>query len=711
MKTLIIAEKPSLATEIAKAIGNLKRYDGYFLGEKYIVSFAFGHLMVLKDVDDYLNRGKTKWTIGELPFVPNNFEFKIRDDSGVKKQYKILTSLMNDKEVGIIVNAGDADREGEVIINNIINSGLKKPLDKKIERLWLKSINQEEIRASIAKMKSVEETSNLYREGLARTYLDWLYGINFTRYITLKSGTLLPVGRVLTPIVKKVYDRNKEIEEFIPVDYVELDVIVKKDDISLKTTIKNSRYPENKPREEIKLEVKELNKLPCTVVDKTIKTVEKKPKKLFSLTTLQNHLAKVYKLTLEETLQGAQELYEKGYLTYPRTNSEYLTNSEKSDVKKLIDIYKSKGHNLELKTHKGIFDDSKVESHSALLPTVKSPQFSVLSKNQQLVYKAVLGRFLSNFLIDKTLVEETVAKFKKGKYTFELKGNTIKQEGFYKYEKPDSKEKILPNFEIGELVDGEFIDADKQTQSPKSITLVEMNNYLKNPFREERKQEEEISDEKEYLEMLKGLEIGTVATRDSIIGNAVKYGYITEVKTVLSITDKGKYLIEALAKLNIDMSKEKTVETSIALKAINRNEISIEAALDEAKSYFARVLDKSIEIPKAPFEQGKKINGKVVVREKIATCPKCGRNIYESSKSFYCEGYNQDPICKFSLWKEDKFFEQRGKKLTKTMAKSLIKGDFVEVKNLIDENGNKFDASIKLNIGERYNSYQIKRPI
>lgn len=720
MKKLIIAEKPSLAMEIVKAIGKMTRNDGYFENEKYIVSFAFGHLMVLQDIDDYYKRGKTKWTIEELPFVPQAFLFKLRDDSGVIKQYNVLKNLIKREDVTHIVNCGDADREGEVIINNIIYKALHElKLQKEVERLWLKSINQEEIQNSLNRLKPIVETKNLYSEGLARTYLDWLYGINLTRYVSIKAGDLLPVGRVLTPIVKKVYDRKKEIENFVPENYVEIEVLIKKDDQELKATVKNSKFKAPIDRDKIKELVKTLNLADSIVTDKQIKSVEKKPKKLFSLTTLQNHMVKNHKMTLEDTLKHVQSLYEKGYVTYPRTNTEYLHTSEIEDVKKLVQIY-SDSYDIVFKNTKALFDDSKVESHSALLPTVKRTDGRNFNEFERQVYSVIFSRFLANFCKEKTIVEETKIQIKALDYMTELKGNSIKQLGFYKYEKPDSKEKLLPYFELNEIVDAEYIDADKETSPPKLLTLVEMNNYLKNPFKEERRNknneasndtsaeeavseddEDKAQEEMEYAQMLKGIEIGTVATRDSIIANAVKYSYITENKTVLDITDKGIYLIEALEKLTIDMSKEKTVETSIILKDIYRSERTVQSAVKATEDYFNELMSQDITI--------QKISRTYPDREIIGKCPKCGKNIYEHSKAYYCEGYKDDPKCNFSIWKDNKFFKDKGKKLTKTMAKKLIALQEIEVKKLKSKEGKEYDAFIKIRLPiEQYVNFEMR---
>lgn len=720
MKKLIIAEKPSLAMEIVKAIGKMTRNDGYFENESYIVSFAFGHLMVLQDIDDYYKRGKTKWTIEELPFVPQAFLFKLRDDSGVIKQYNVLKNLIKREDVTHIVNCGDADREGEVIINNIIYKALHElKLQKEVERLWLKSINQEEIQNSLNRLKPIVETKNLYSEGLARTYLDWLYGINLTRYVSIKAGDLLPVGRVLTPIVKKVYDRKKEIENFVPENYVELEVLIKKDDQELKATVKNSKFKAPIDRDKIKELVKNLNLADSIVTDKQIKSVEKKPKKLFSLTTLQNHMVKNHKMTLEDTLKHVQSLYEKGYVTYPRTNTEYLHTSEIEDVKKLVQIY-SDSYDIVFKNTKALFDDSKVESHSALLPTVKRTDGRNFNEFERQVYSVIFSRFLANFCKEKTIVEETKIQIKALDYMTELKGNSIKQLGFYKYEKPDSKEKLLPYFELNEIIDAEYIDADKETSPPKLLTLVEMNNYLKNPFKEERRNknneasndtsaeeavseddEDKAQEEMEYAQMLKGIEIGTVATRDSIIANAVKYSYITENKTVLDITDKGIYLIEALEKLTIDMSKEKTVETSIILKDIYRSERTVQSAVKATEDYFNELMSQDITI--------QKISRTYPDREIIGKCPKCGKNIYEHSKAYYCEGYKDEPKCNFSIWKDNKFFKDKGKKLTKTMAKKLIALQEIEVKKLKSKEGKEYDAFIKIRLPiEQYVNFEMR---
>ncbi|MGL5439928.1 MAG: DNA topoisomerase [Filifactoraceae bacterium] len=696
MKTLVIAEKPSLAKEIAKTLGIKTTNKGYFEDDNYIITFVFGHLMVLKDIDDYKNRGKTSWKLNELPFVPSKFEFKIRDDKGVKNQYEIIKKLILRNDVTLLINAGDADREGEVIVNNVIYSVLRgNGLEKNVKRLWLHTQNEDGITKAFESMKDILETRNLYSEGLARTYIDWLYGINLTRYITLKSGDLLPVGRVLIPIVKKVYDRYEEIKNFVPEKYYEVDAVIKKDGAELKSSLKDAKFSlEDKEKAEKLLESLQDRQFPVTKITK--KLVEKSPKKLFSLTSLQNHMAKRYKIGLDETLKIAQGLYEKGLITYPRTNTEYLTNEEKNDVKKLIEKYKTLGYNLEFKDKKTIFDNSKVESHSALMITSVIPNIERLQPRERLLYETILFRFVSNFLAEKTTVEETKISIKVDGRVIELRGNVIVNEGFYKYEKPDQNEKILPHFEKGELVDVEFSLSEKETSKPKNLTLDELNTYLQNPFKKEIQEakikekseknseykdvkssedaDEEDGDDDDnlhYKQLLEGLEIGTVATRDSIIKNAERYNYITIKKTVLDITDKGIYLIETLGKLSIDLSKEKTVESSKILKAIYRNEMRVSDAVLKIQGDLRTIIGANIQIEK--IKSSKLKFSTKADKVAIGICPRCGKRVFENSVSFYCEGFREEVPCKFSLWKDNKTLKDEGLVLDEDIVIRLLK--------------------------------------
>ena len=356
---LIIAEKPSLARNIVNAIGTMKRSDGYYYNDAYFVSWAFGHLFTLADIEDYQDDPSDKrWKMDNLPCFPNTFKFNLKKDDnkeidkGVLKQFNILSDLCNREDVTEIVNAGDADREGEVIVRLIIENALKS--EKKLTRLWLPDQTSETIISELKNKKEEVEYNNLANEGFARTYIDWLYGVNLTRYATLKTGTLLRVGRVIIPIVKAIYDRDLAIRNFVSEIYYGLysKEITNGEEIEL-----NSKEKFDKKDGAKALELcRKYNESDAIVTNKKVKKDVMNPPKLYSLTKLQNYLGKKHKMSMERSLEIVQKLYEAGYLTYPRTNSEYLATNEKDKIKKIIDIFKQKGNDIVFKDKKTIFD-------------------------------------------------------------------------------------------------------------------------------------------------------------------------------------------------------------------------------------------------------------------------------------------------------------------------------------------------------------------
>ena len=370
MKKVIIAEKPSLAMTIVQAIGgNFKKNDGYFENDKYVVTFGFGHLFQLYSIDDYFDREKTKWNLEELPFIPSRYKFKLIDDIGVKKQFETIKKLIDRNDISEIINCGDADREGEVIGRLIIENALEGQI-KPIKRLWLPEQTHETIRYALKNLDDSSKYDLLYDEGLVRTCVDWIYGINLTRLLTCKAFKTLPVGRVLIPIVEVIYNRDMEIKNFIPKKYYQGEVDFEKDNNTIKFSIDELKFD---TKEECIKAIAPLKEEKVIVKDIQIKEIKKQPKKLFSLDKLQNKLSKELKLSANDSLKIIQGLYEKGYVTYPRTNTEYLADAEKDKVQKIIDII-DKDNILEMKNKKSIFDTSKVESHSAITPTTKVPK-------------------------------------------------------------------------------------------------------------------------------------------------------------------------------------------------------------------------------------------------------------------------------------------------------------------------------------------------
>lgn len=680
---LIIAEKPSLAMNVVKSIGSMNKSDGYFENNDFIVTFAFGHLLRLYDVDDYFDRKKTKWNLDKLPFVPDNFKFKIRDDKGVKKQFNIIKSLIERREVSEIVNCGDADREGEVIVNNIINRVFKEEnFNKPVKRLWLPEQTTQTIRHELQDLKDDGQYRNLYNEGLARTYLDWTYGINLTRYISLKCQSFLPVGRVLIPIVKFIYDRDKSIESFKPETFFEIGALIKKENIEIKAKLKDRRFVADE-REKAQELLNRLNDKKAIVFKVEKKEVKKQPPKLFSLDTLQNKMFREYKMSLDDTLKHLQKLYEDGFTTYPRTNTEYLADTEKEKIKKVIAAIKDKfSVNIDFKDKKKIFDSSKVESHSAITPTIKIPDEQTLPQGQREVYMTIKNRFISEFLNEETIIEETKVLISIEDEIIELKGNVIKQEGFLKYENM-KKENELPEFTEGEKLDTKLSVDEKQTQKPSRVTESELNNFLKNPFKKGEVEElENSNDDEEYKLILEGCEIGTVATRAGIIKNAKKYEYVKEIKGHLECLDKGIRLIEALEKLKIDLNKEKTVEFGKQLKNIYKGNIEINIVIDKVKNKLNNIITNGNNI------KIDKIENKY---ESLGICPVCGKgNIIVGKTGYGCSRWKED--CKFFISKKI-----AGKTISESMAKKLIKDKKTSVINgFKSKSGKEFNAALKI---------------
>ena len=434
---LIIAEKPSLARNIVSAIGNMKKKDGYYENDTYLVSWAFGHLFSLADIEDYECSGtETKWKMDNLPCFPKKFKFNLKRnnnkevDSGVQKQFQILKSLCNKEEVTSIVNAGDSDREGEIIVRLIIENASVK--EKDIFRLWLPDQTATTILEELKNMKKDSEYDTLANEGFARMYIDWLYGVNLTRYATLKTGTLLRVGRVIIPIVKAIYDRDMAIRNFKPEKYY--GIVSNEETNGEKVELNSKEKFSFKEKEKALTLCEKYNEIPAIVQDKKIKKDTMNPPKLYSLTKLQNYLGKKYKIPMNKSLQIVQNLYENGYITYPRTNSEYLAVREKDKIKSILSTIKKIGYPVVFKDKKTIFDDAKIESHSAITPTYKIPDKKILTEDEFLIYQTIFKRFVAVFCKEECCVEKTEIKISmEGEEEFSLKGTIIKVPGWTKF--------------------------------------------------------------------------------------------------------------------------------------------------------------------------------------------------------------------------------------------------------------------------------------
>ena len=676
----IIAEKPSLARNIVAGIGKMEKKNGYFENDQSIVTWVFGHLFSLCDIEDYTNENKNqRWSLNHLPCFPEKFKFKLKSgsdgkpDKGIVNQFKTIQTLLNRKDVDTVVNAGDSDREGEIIIRLCVENALNSP--KPFYRLWLPDQTPKTVKKALSEMKEESHYQNLANEGFSRTYIDWLYGVNLTRYATIKSGTLLRVGRVIVPIVKAIYDRDKEIENFVPEIFYALvsRAVTNGEEIELTSQYKFSK--DEKHKAEICCE--RMNKLDAIVTDKKSKKEILNPGKLYSLTKLQNLLGKKYKMSMEKSLAIAQKLYERGFISYPRTNSEYLATNEKGKIKEILTTVKNLGYPVIFKDKKNIFDDSKIESHSALTPTYKIPKKEELSEDESLVYSTILRRFVAVFCEEDCVSEKSELTISLGgKEDYVLKGSIIITPGWTKYDGGDKKDKILPNLNVGDKINVNFKPEEKQTQPPKHYTIETLNNYLKNPFKDEKAALDD-NDEEDYKAIFKGLELGTEATRTGIIDNAKKSKYISLTKDVYRIEKGGKYLIEQLVDMNISMDKYKTSQLGQALKQVYRGEITVDDSVEIAKKEIAEVFNSS-----ADKETG-------VYGEKIGICPICGKEVVKGKFAYGCLGFKDG--CEFRI-----SFKILGTQIPKSQAIKLLETGLTDKLKFTSKQGKEFESNLKL---------------
>ena len=694
---LIIAEKPSLARNIVAGIGKMDKKDGYFINDTYIVSWAFGHLFSLVDVEEYTGAERGGgWTLDTLPCFPEEFKFELRRgddkkvDYGVSKQFKILETLCNRKDVDTIVNAGDADREGEIIVRLCVSEALKT--EKKQKRLWLPDQTPETVRAALSDMKDECEYENLANEGFARTYIDWLYGVNLTRYATIRTGKLLRVGRVIVPIVRAIYERDMEIRNFKPEKYYMIRSAEKTNGETVELLSKQKFTKDEKDKAEAASELYNSSQAIVTSVES--KNDKILPGKLYSLSTLQNTLGKKYKMSMSDSLKIIQKLYEEGYLTYPRTNSEYLATAEKDKMRAIISNVSKLGYPVRFKDSKYIFDDSKIESHSALTPTYKIPDSSKLSEKEKQVYSTVFRRFVAVFCAEDCVAEKSEIKIKVGEHEeFSLKGTVILEPGWTKYDDYAVKDKILPKLSLGDRVNIKFAPIEKETTPPRHYTIETLNNYLKNPFKDDKAKAKEleelgeVDDADDYRAIFEGLELGTEATRTGIIDNAKKSGYINLKKDVYTILEGGEHLVDSLEKLSIGMDKYKTSELGKALKRVYHGEMSVMDSVKLAELEIAEIFKRGGSMPVAVNTNTGKF-GQIVGK-----CPLCGKNVVRGKSSYGCMGYADGcqfrvgiNICKKSI----PILE---------VERLLREGKTEKIQGFISKNGKRFEARLALRDG------------
>ncbi len=714
MKKVIIAEKPSVAKNIAEAFNIKTKKDGFFEGKDYLITWAFGHLFQLYAARDYDERLKS-WRMENFPFIPEEFKYKIKcdnvnrnvSDSGVEKQINIIKNLINREDVNGVISATDQDREGEVISLEIfMYLDVKKP----IYRLLLNEWTPDEVKKGMDNLKDNSEMKCLQDAGIGRQLADWIIGINLTSVATLRykpnDKKILNIGRVLLPTLKIIYDRDKEIENFKATTYYKLLATFKTSD---NKEFEGTYYENNNEKFEDKSVLDALNDLLKEKLGKIIeKQVEKKkeyPPFLFNLSNLQGYITSKYKgWTSDKVLKVAQSLYEKKFITYPRTGSIALEESLKDRARKVLDTLKvglSYEDKINFVTTKRIFDNSKVESHSAITPTYLKP--SGLTKDEQIVYDAVKNRFIMQFM--------PVAEYEETKLTLKVNDENIKGifisrgkvqlvEGWKVVEKMESKDTILPMVNKDDIVYVVDSKVNAVTKKPPKLhtekTLLRVMETCGKSFKDEEDSEEMMAS------ILSGFSIGTPATRAETIKRLKDIGYIKSKGKSLTTTELGRTIVEIfpvkelfdleytgrLEKTLSDIEKGKFKKDEF-LKMI---EDFTKKAIDDIKKDTSMLKNFKVKLPEGSESLGK--------------CPVCGNDVIEGEKAFGCVNWKNG--CKFSIWKDDKFINSLGKKVTKEMVEILLKNGKVGFRNLRSKKGTIFSAYLKYEKDEKTGYYNWK---
>lgn len=717
MKKVIIAEKPSVAKNIADAYNIKIRKDGYFEGDDYLVTWAFGHLFQLFDAKDY-DENMKGWRMDKFPFIPEEFKYKVKcdnvnrsvTDKGAEKQINIIKTLIDRDDVDGVISATDQDREGELISLEVF---MYLNQNKPIYRLLLNEWTPDEVRKGMNNLKENIEMKSLQDAGISRQWADWIIGINLTSVATLRYGgtgkqrKMINIGRVLLPTLKIIYDRDKEIENFKASTYYKLLATFKtKNNEEFEGTYynenNNEKFEDKKVVEELKKHLKDKE---GEIIEKQVEKKREYAPLLFNLSNLQGYITSKYKgWTSDKVLKVAQGLYEKKFITYPRTGSVALDESLKDKTKKVLEVAKnglSYEEQIKFVDNKRIFDNSKVESHSAITPTYIRP--TGLSKDEEIVYNSIKNRFIMQFMPIAEF-EETKLTVKihdeKFKGIFAAKGRVQIVEGWRVVEKIETKDTILPfvnGKEIVQVVDGKV---NTVTKKPPKLhnekTLLRVMETCGKSFKDEE-------DSPEMMQaILSGFSIGTPATRAETIKKLKDTGYIKSKGKSLTCTDLGKTLVEIFpVKELLDLQYTGRLEKTLS---------DIEKGKFKKDDFLAMIKDFTVEaVDDIKKDTAMLKNFKVELpegTESIGKCPVCGNDIIEGEKGFGCTNWKNG--CKYTIWKNDKFIESMGKKVTKEMVKLLLKNGKVGFRNLKSKKGTLFSAYLRYEKDEKTGYYNWK---
>ena len=648
---LCVTEKPSVARDIAALLGANDRHDGYFEGNGYYVSWTFGHLCELKEPHEYTDLWK-RWSLAALPMIPQRFGIKLKEDEGVKKQFHVIESLM--KQADEVINCGDAGQEGELIQRWVYQkAGCNIP----VKRLWISSLTEESIREGFNTLKPASDFDNLYFAGLSRAIGDWILGMNATRLYSLKysrPGTPLSIGRVQTPTLALIVNRQREIENFVPEDFWEIKTLYR-------NTTFNSTRGRFKTQGEASEVVENIKAYPLTVTSIETKKGKEAPPRLFDLTSLQVECNKKFSFSADQTLQIIQSLYEKKVATYPRVDTTYLSDDIYPKVPGILQAmvpYASLTAPLlaaKLPKSKKVFDNSKVTDHHAIIPTNVDPRKAPLSPDEKRVYDLIAKRFIAAFYPDCEFLTTTVMADING-FEFKATGKQITKEGWRSIYSKDTQgdensdegdNNAMPQFTQGESGPHEPSLLKKTTQPPKHYTEGTLLRAMETAGK--------LVDDEELRDAMKENGIGRPSTRAAIIETLFKRHYIKKERKSLVATTAGCQLIDTI-KEELLKSAKLTGLWERKLRQIERGEYNPQQFIAELKTMVNDIVlnvlrdnsGPSIVVettsPKKPTggdaKATKKTRAPRITKLEQVKCPVCGKgHMVKGKTAFGCSEY------------------------------------------------------------------------
>ena len=694
---LVIAEKPSVAMSLAAVLGATERKDGYLEGSGYLVSWCVGHLLELAQPEAYKEQ-YAKWRYEDLPILPENWKYEVPKDK--KTQLALLCRLMKDKRVDSVVCATDAGREGELIFRLVYEyAGCNKPM----ERLWISSMEDAAIREGFDRLRPGSDYDKLYDAAVCRAGADWLIGINATRLFSVLYGVTLNVGRVMSPTLALLVQRESDIESFISKPFYVPEITCGG------FTASGEKMTERSEAEKIRMDC-DHNSAFVRSVEKQVKTIQ--PPRLYDLTTLQRECNRIYGYTAQQTLDYVQSLYEKKLATYPRTDSQYLTKDMQATAASLIlwlrdNMPFGKGCAGEPDIDR-VTDDSKVTDHHAIIPTVEIARtdLSELPSGERDVLTLLAVRLLCATTQVHRFEAVTAILDCQG-YTFTAKGKTILQSGWKEVERihrmsirqSETEHKENEAVALPVLQEGQTFEAvsaslrEGKTSPPKHYTEDTLLSAMETAGAEDMPEDAER----------KGL--GTPATRAATLEKLVSAGFVQRKKKQLIPTEKGKNLIAVLPD-NIK-SPILTAEWESMLKQVEHGELSATSFMDQIAD-MSRTLVKEHTAPEERFADLFP-SSKGTVHEAVGVCPRCGAPVYEGKKGFFCD--NRE--CSFALWKDNRFFSSKKKSITKSVAAALLKEGRISMSGLYSEKtGKTYDAEVILDdTGGKYVNFKLEFPV